>query len=503
MSNNSSKFTPNPANQLSVRGLGKRYGQVDVLADFNLDVEPGEIVALLGENGAGKSTASAIIAGAVSPSSGEMFWGGRPYAPTSPGSAIAHGIGLIHQEMRLLPELSVAENVFVGRLPVRGGKVDRREMNRLAGEQLQRLGLDIPLTKRVKSLSIAAQQQVEIAKALCLHSRLLILDEPTTALGAAETDRLFAQIHRLREEGVSFIYISHRLDEISRIADRVVVLRDGRIVAQHDNAQKPIHVLIKDMVGRGVDRIFPEQKTPQSKVVIEVESLGSATGDFVGINFNVRAGEIFGVAGIVGAGRTELMRAVAGAEPAAEGAVKINGQLARLSTPSDAMRAGITMVPEDRKRQGLILEHTVSDNIAIGNFDIFAKNGWTRTDKIAAFSETVAARVGVKGGTYQKTSELSGGNQQKTVISRCIARAPQVLILDEPTRGIDVGSRAAIYGLIANLASVGTAVLLVSSDLEEVLGMSHRILVLSRGRQRGILDKFEATRETVMNLATT
>ena len=503
MSSNSSKSIPDDAGLLSVRGLGKRYGSVEVLTDFNLDVVPGEIVALLGENGAGKSTVSSIIAGANRPSSGAMFWCGSPYAPASPKDAIARGIGIIHQEMRLLPELSVAENVLVGRLPMRHGRVDQRMMNRLASEQLLRLGLDVPMTRRVKSLSVAAQQQVEIAKALCLHSRLLILDEPTAALGTDETDRLFAQIRRLRDDGVSFIYISHRLDEIARIADRIVVLRDGRTVAEYGDSQVPIDVLVRDMVGRGVDRIFPGREAPRQDTVLEVASLSSATGAFADISFSVHAGEIFGIAGIVGAGRTELMRAVAGADTAADGMVKIDGRQARLKTPSDAARAGIAMVPEDRKQQGLILQHTVAANIAVGNFDIFAKNGWAGMNKIISFAAVAAARVGVKGDAGQKMSELSGGNQQKTVIAKCIARTPRVLILDEPTRGIDVGARAAIYDIIADLARAGTAVLLVSSDLDEVLGLSHRVLVLSRGRQRGILEKNEATRETVINLAAT
>lgn len=488
---------------LSVRGLGKRYGQIEVLANFNLDVVPGEIVALLGENGAGKSTVSSIVAGVTSPSVGEMTWRGRPYAPNSPGDAIAAGIGLIHQEMRLLPDLSVAENIFVGRLPVSGGKVDRKTMNRLAEEQLQRLGLDVSPTRSVKFLSVAAQQQVEIAKALCLHSRLLVFDEPTAALGAAETDRLFSQIRNLREDGVSFIYISHRLDEISRIADRVVVLRDGKTVAEHSDAKVPVGTLVREMVGRGVDRIFPAKEPPGKEVALEVESFSSSTGNFSDITFNVRVGEIFGVAGIVGAGRTELVRAIAGADAFSGGRVKVFGKQARLLSPSDAVRSGIMLVPEDRKQQGLVLQHTVTDNITVGNFDVFARNGWVWPKKARAFAAEVIERIGVKGALAQNVEELSGGNQQKIVIARRVSRPLKVLILDEPTRGIDVGARAAIYNMISDLACDGIAIILVSSDLEEVIGLSHRVLVLNRGRQRGILQKAEITREAVINLATT
>ena len=430
-----------------------------------------------------------------------MTWRGRAYAPASPGDAIAAGIGLIHQEMRLLPELSIAENVFVGRLPTRRGMVDHEKTHRLAERQLRRLGLDVPVTRQVKSLRVAAQQQVEIAKALCLRSRLLILDEPTAALGSDETERLFSQIRRLREEGVSFVYISHRLDEIPRIADRVAVMRDGRLVASHCDAKVSTDVLVRDMVGRNVDRIFPPRAAPREEIALEVEDLTAVDGSFSGISFNVRAGEIFGIAGIVGAGRTELMRAVAGIDPFASGAVKVGGRPIKMGGPRDAFRAGIALVPEDRKLQGLILDHSLADNIAVGNFDILSKNGWVWPEKMRAFAAAVIARTAVKGNPAQRAGELSGGNQQKALIAKWVSRDPKILILDEPTRGIDVGARAAIYDMIAGMARAGMAVVLVSSDLDEAVGLSHRALVLSRGRQRGILT--DASREAVVNLATT
>ena len=492
-----------PAEGLSVRGLGKRYGRDEVLSDFDLDVRPGEIVALLGENGAGKSTASSIMAGVIQPDGGAMTWRGRAYAPSSPRDAIAAGVGLIHQEMRLLPDLSIAENVFVGRTPMRGGTVDRREMNRLAGEQLSRLGLDEPPSRLVRALRVSAQQQVEIAKALCLHSRLLILDEPTAALGAAETDRLFSQLRQLRADGVSFIYISHRLDEIPRIADRVTVLRDGRVVGRHESAAAPISTLVREMVGRGLDRIFPERAPPREETALAVERLTAADGSFRDVSFEVRAGEIFGVAGIVGAGRTELMRAIAGADGVASGTIRVAGREISPRGPRDAIRAGVVMVPEDRKLQGLILDHPVADNLAVGNFDIFAASGWVRPSATRIFASAAVARTGVKGDIAQRAGELSGGNQQKTVIAKWVSRSPRVFILDEPTRGIDVGARAAIYDMIVGLAREGMAIVLVSSDLEEVLGLSHRTLALSRGRVRGVLAGGAATHENVMNLAAT
>jgi ribose transport system ATP-binding protein len=492
-----------PGEGLVVRGLGKSYGGITVLEGVDLEVRPGEVLAVLGENGAGKSTLSAIVAGVVPPSAGGMTWQGQAYAPTSPRDALAQGIGLIHQEIRLLRDLSIAENVFLGHLPVRGGRVDRETMIRRAREQLHRLGLDIPPTRLVRELSVAAQQQVEIAKALTFHSRLLILDEPTAALGGHETDRLFEQVRELKAEGVSFVYISHRLDEIARIADRIVVLRDGRLVARHETAQVPVKHLIEDMVGRSVERMFPETAPPQPREVLKVEGLSAADGSFKDVSFSVRAGEVFGIAGIVGAGRTELVRAVTGADPVAAGRVEVEGRALALAGPRDAIRAGLVLVPEDRKQQGLVLDHTIADNMAMGNLDLVAPNRWVWPRRLASFAAGLVARMGVKGSPGQRVRHLSGGNQQKVVIAKWLARRPKVFVLDEPTRGIDVGARAAIYEVIADLARAGMAVVVVSSDLDEILGLSHRILVLSRGRQRGILGADIASRVSVMELATT
>ena len=489
---------------LSLRGIGKKYGPITVLNDVNLDVRPGEAIALLGENGAGKSTLASIISGLVQPTIGSMTWRGQGYAPDAPADALSAGIGLIHQEMRLLRDLSIAENVFVGRLPTRGGRIDREFMNWRAAEQLHRLGLDASPTTLVRDLKVAAQQQVEIAKALTLKARLLVFDEPTAALGAEETERLFEQIGRLKSEGVSFIYISHRLDEIARIADRVVVLRDGQLVATHDTAQVPVKTLVEEMVGRPLDRMFPEMPAPSpSAPLIEVEGLTSSEGAFADVSFSVRPGEIFGVAGIVGAGRTELMRAISGADPIAAGRVKVNGDVLRLSGPRDALDHGVVLVPEDRKAQGLILPQTIAENLALGNYPRVAPSGWITSARTLDFAAKGISRFQIKGTGSQLVSELSGGNQQKVVIAKTILREPKVVILDEPTRGIDVGARAAIYEIIADLARSGMAVIIVSSDLDEVLGLSHRVMVLSRGRNRGILGREQAGRVAVMELATT
>ena len=488
---------------LSVRGISKEFFGVPVLHDIDFDVRPGEVVALLGENGAGKSTLSSIIAGLIQPSRGTMRWRGKVHAPQSPSDALNAGIGLIHQELRLLPDLSIAENVFVGRIPMKSGRVDRELMNSLAAKQLARLGLDIPPTQLVRTLQVAAQQQVEIAKALTLNSKLLILDEPTAALGGEETDRLFSQITSLRNEGYSFIYISHRLEEIARIADRIAVLRDGRLVASHDTAQIPEKQLVEEMVGRAVDRIFPEIPAPQGPEVLTVRNVSSPKGAFRDVSFSVHRGEIVGIAGIVGAGRTELVRAITGADPLASGEVLLEGKPLRLRSPRDAIDAGMVMVPESRKQQGLILQHTLADNMAFGNFDLLQSGFWVSPAKIKDFAARAIRRMGIKGSPGQQIANLSGGNQQKVVIAKWVSRNPKVFILDEPTRGIDVGARAAIYNVIAELASTGMAVVVVSSDLEEVLGLSHRVLVLSRGRQRGLLDRKDANHVAVMELATT
>ncbi|RWD29984.1 MAG: sugar ABC transporter ATP-binding protein [Mesorhizobium sp.] len=491
-----------PHNGLFVSGLCKSYGPVQVLADASFEVRPGEVVALLGENGAGKSTVSNIIAGSTKPDAGTIIWRGKPYSPANPAAAIEAGVGMIHQELKLLPDLSVAENVYVGRLPMRGGRIDRATMNAKASAQLKRLGLDVSPERKVRTLRVAAQQQVEIAKALTLNAELLILDEPTAALGGEETELLFQQIRKLKAEGMSFIYISHRLDEIAQIADRVVVMRDGRIVARHQRADIPVRTVVEQMVGRSVERMFPKLSPPRDETLLEVENLSSPDKSFNTVSFSVKSGEILGIAGLIGAGRTELVRAIAGADPISSGAVRVAGMPLHLSGPAAAIKAGVVLVPEDRKAQGVVLEQTIGENLAFGNFDHVAPKGWVFPKAVQKFAEAGISRLGVKGKPNQAVSKLSGGNQQKVIIAKWVSRPPKVFILDEPTRGIDVGARAAIYDVIADLARSGMAVVVVSSDLEEVLGLSHRVLVLSRGRQRGILERSEASNVAVMELAT-
>ncbi|KTB60310.1 MULTISPECIES: sugar ABC transporter ATP-binding protein [Pseudomonas] len=488
---------------LCLRNISKAYGPVQVLSQVNVDIRPGEVLALLGENGAGKSTLSSIIAGLVQPEAGgSMTWLGQAYAPASPGAALSAGIGLIHQEIRLLPQLSIAENIFVGRLPMRYGRVDREYIETQAQIQLERLGLDVPASRKVEGLSVAAQQLVEIAKALTLKARLLILDEPTAALGGEETELLFQQVERLKAEGVSFIYISHRLEEIARIADRVLVLRDGRQIALHATAQVPVRELVEQMVGRSLERIFPTLQAPKEQVMLQVKGLSCREFALHDIDFSVRAGEVFGIAGVVGAGRTELVRTIAGAAQDIQGHMQLDGEVRQLRSPFEAIQAGVVLVPEDRKQQGVVVEHRIEDNLIYGNTDLLDKRGWVFPAPLREFARTAVARLGVKGAPQSRISSLSGGNQQKVIIAKWLARNPKVFILDEPTRGIDVGARAAIYEVIADLAAKGMAVIVVSSDLDEVLGLSHRVMVMSRGRQMGILERGEATPVSVMEMAT-
>lgn len=486
---------------LVVKGVSKEYPGTTALDSVDLEIRPGEVVALLGENGAGKSTLSSIIAGVIQPTSGTMTWRGRPYAPSNPADAIEAGIGLIHQEMRLLPDLTVAENVLVGRWPTRAGFLDARAMRDQAQEQLRRLGFVGRMDALVRELSVAGQQQLEIAKALTLNASLLILDEPTAALGEAETEALFECIAALKADGVSFIYVSHRLAEIARIADRIVVLRDGAKIAEHDSGDVHPNQLIREMVGRSVDRLFPEVPRAREEVVLSVRNLSDRAGRFSDISFDVHAGEIFGIAGIVGAGRTELVRSIASLEPRRGGSVTVDGTPVPANEPRVAREAGIVLIPEDRKQQGLIVAETIENNIALPNLERLVRAGLVRTAEVRRFAREVAARFGVKGNVTLPASSLSGGNQQKVVLGKWLSRDPRVVILDEPTRGIDVGARAAIYEIIAELAAKGHAVIMVSSDLEEVLGMSHRVMVLANGHAKASLAAEEATADRVMHYA--
>lgn len=487
---------------LSLRKIHKNFGPTEVLHGIDLDIYPGEVVALLGENGAGKSTVSNVIAGSIPPSSGSMQWMGQAYAPSTPRAAIDTGIGLIHQELQLLEHLSIAENVFIGRWPKRHGRVHRATMEQQAHTQLERLGLKISPSRLVRGLSTANQQLVEIAKALALDAKLLILDEPTAALGGAETELLFRQIERLKNDGVGLIYISHRLEEIKKISDRIIVMRDGNKVQEFDSGNIPVRTIVESMVGRSLDRMFPVIPKPAQEVCLEVINLSSPEGTFNEANFEIKKGEIFGIAGLVGAGRTELIRAITGADPIKSGQIKLFDRDITPRSPQDSIRNGVVMVPEDRKLQGLILDHPIDNNIGYANLPGITRAGFLNAASIRKFAQATIDRFGVKGQVHQLANELSGGNQQKVILAKWLAKDPKVVILDEPTRGIDVGARSSIYDSIVELANRGITVLVVSSDLEEVLGLSNRVLVMAQGRVTGILDRSAANDVSVMELAT-
>ena len=409
---------------------------------------------------------------------------------------------MIHQELKLLPKLSIAENIFLGRYPIRAGRIDRLAMEERARAGLRRLGLDISPERLVEGLSTGKQQLIEIAKALTLNARLLILDEPTAALGGDETQLLFQQIRRLKSEGVGIVYISHRLEEIRQIADRIVVMRDGAKVKEFDSGEAPVRTIVEAMVGRSLERMFPTVPAAADEVTIEVRDLTSPSNTFRNISFSVRKGEVFGIAGLMGAGRTELVRAITGADPISAGEVLLHGKPVTPRSPIDAIRNGIVLVPEDRKLQGVVLDHSIAENIAYANLGEISRKGWISSRRLHQFADDYIKRFGVKGRGKQKAGELSGGNQQKVVLAKWLARKPQVVVLDEPTRGIDVGARSAIYDLIIDLARDGVAVIVVSSDLEEILGVSSRIMVMAQGKQAGILDRKDANDVSVMELAT-
>lgn len=495
----SAALTPDGAG-IACRGLTKTYGGTHALEGVDLELRPGEVVALLGENGAGKSTLSNVLTGIVTPDSGEMTLDGAPYAPQTPAAGLAAGLAIIHQEMRLVPELSVAENVFIGNYPIRGGRVDWNRMREEARTQLRRLGYEINPDIAVGGLSIAAQQQVEIAKALHRNSRYMILDEPTGPLGDEETRELFAQMARLRREGHGMIYITHRLEEVPQIADRIVVMRDGRRVADWDSSDVPIDDIVRAMVGRDMQRRFSEAPKGRNETVLRAHGLTRA-GAFEDVSFELKKGEVLGIAGLVGSGRTEVLRAIFGADRLDAGTIELDGREVEFHDPGDAVRRGIVFIPEDRKLHGVILGQSVTDNVALPSLRRLARGGIVRKTRLRANARDLITRLRIKGHPEQEVGMLSGGNQQKTVIAKWLPRKPRIMLVDEPTRGVDVGARPSIYDEIRGLTEEGTSIILVSSELEEVLGLSTRILIMSRGRSVGVLSREEATPEKVMTLA--
>lgn len=475
---------------LSVSAVGKAYAQ-PVLSNIDLALRRGEVLALAGENGAGKSTLSRIIAGLEPPTAGQMQFNGKPYLPGSRAAAERLGVRMVMQELNLLPTLSVAENLFLGNLPSRAGWIDRKRLRVLARAAMAQVGLEaVDPDTQVSELGIGHQQMVEIARSLIGDCHVLILDEPTAMLTAREVTLLFAQIERLQRQGVAIVYISHRLEELRHLAQRVAVLRDGQLVCVEPMQRYSSEQLVSLMVGRALGEAIDLGERRMGEPMLTVEGLGR--GDAVSdVSFEVRSGELFGLYGLVGAGRTELLRLIFGADPADQGRVALGNppRPVHLASPAEAVREGIALISEDRKGEGLLLSQSITANIALGNLSAVSRAGVVDRDAEQALARRQIEAMQIRcTGADQVVSELSGGNQQKVVMARWLARDCSVLLFDEPTRGIDVGAKFDIYGLLAELARQGRALVVVSSDLRELMLICDRIGVLSRGR---LVDTFE------------
>ena len=484
--------------------IDKSFPGVHALDDVSLTVLPGEVHAVIGENGAGKSTLMKILAGAYTPDAGTIHVGGTPVTVESPRVAQDLGICIIYQELSLVDALSVGENLFLGDLPTKSGgwQVDWPTLWQRSAELLARVGSRVRPQTPLRNLSVAQKQMVEIARALARNVRVLILDEPTSSLTSQETARLFEIIASLRERGVGIVYITHRLVEVFRIADRVTVLRDGKVIGTLPVAEATEDTLVRMMVGRDLSRLFTHAREADGPVRLDVRGL-NRQGVLEDVNLSVRGGEIVGLAGLVGAGRTELARCLFGADRYDSGEIILDNQPVTIRTPANAVRLGIALVPEDRKLQALILRMSVRENLSLPILDRLGSRVIPSRSRERSLAGDYIRSLSIRTPSMeQRIAALSGGNQQKVVIARWLATKPKVLILDEPTRGIDVGAKAEVHALIAQLAEQGVAILMISSELPEILGMSHRVLVMREGRIVADIPRKEATEETIMSAAT-
>jgi rhamnose transport system ATP-binding protein len=488
---------------LELRDVSKCFGAVVALRSGRLTLQPGSIHALVGENGAGKSTLVKIVAGLYRRDTGTFELEGRSVDFKTTAEAKAAGIAVIYQEPTLFPDLSVTENVFMGRQPTsRFGQINRAAMRAEVVELMARLGVPIDPDRPAQGLSIADQQIIEIAKAISLDAKVLIMDEPTAALSGVEVDRLFAVARSLREEGRALAFISHRFDEVFALCDTITVMRDGSYISTQPIAQTDVPSIVRLMVGRDVKDLFPKAEVPIGDPVLEVDGLNSP-GVFADIGFQVRQGEIVGLAGLVGAGRSEVARAIFGVDPYTTGSVKVFGRPLVKHSPVAAMAAGLAFVPEDRRQQGLIIDAAIATNITDAIRNRLAKHSLITRKRENAAAQEWARALEVKCSSLDAPANtLSGGNQQKVVLAKWLAAAPKVLIIDEPTRGIDVGTKSEVHRRMSDLAGQGIAILMISSELPEVLGMADRVLVMHEGRITAELSRAEATPEAVMFAAT-
>jgi len=487
-----------------MEGIDKSFPGVHALNNCNFDLQRGEVHALVGENGAGKSTLMKILAGIYSPDQGSIYLRGEEVTIPNPQSAQRMGISMVHQELNLMPHLTAAQNIFIGREPLKGFLLDENAQNQKAQELFDNMHLALKPWTKVGNMSVAKQQMVEIAKALSFNADVLIFDEPSAALTDVEIKELFRIIRQLKENGVGIIYITHRLEELKDISDRVTVLRDGQYVDTVATKTAKIGQIIKMMVGRVIFESTPEvPDIPNKEVVLEVKNL-SRDRVLRNVSFQLMKGEILGFAGLVGAGRTETGRAIFGADPFDSGEVIVNGKSVQLKQPNDAVAHNIAYLSEDRKRYGLCLGLDVKTNIALTILErltmIF---GWIKEQSVSRIASEMVDKLSIRTPSLdQKAKNLSGGNQQKLVIGKWLAKDADILIFDEPTRGIDVGAKQEIYQLLNDLAGQGKSIIMISSELPEILRMSHRVVVMCEGRVTGELDHTEATQESIMQLAT-
>ena len=488
---------------LEVVALEKQFPGVLALHDVDLTLNRGEVLAVVGENGAGKSTLMKILAGVHTPNAGTIRIDGTEVRVQSVRDAQAHGIALIHQELNLAANLDIAANIFLGIEPHTAGFIDSGQIHAKAAGHLKRVGLDFPTDTLVADLTIGHQQLVEIAKALSVDARIIIMDEPTSSLSQAESATLFRVVHDLRSQGISIIYISHRLGEVIVLSDRVAILRDGENAGELAGDKIRHDAMVKLMVGRDLSQFYQRNVTEPGSVVLEAENLRTPAHPQRGLSFSVREGEIVGVAGLVGAGRTELLQTLFGVTPAVGGTLKIAGKAIHPKTPLEAIKSGIVLAPEDRKQHGLILEMSVCENASLPRLRMDQKAGLIDFDAEIEVATDMVKKMDIKTpGLEQVVQYLSGGNQQKIVLGKWLAMKPRMLLLDEPTRGIDVGSKQEIYRLMEDLASSGVAILFVSSEMEEVLGIADRALVMHEGAITGELARDQLSEEAVMQLAT-
>jgi len=489
---------------IEAHDIVKRFGGVAAVDGVSIAVPPGEVHGLVGENGAGKSTLMRVLAGILTPDNGSVLVDGEQLEAGSARSALEAGISLVHQELSLVPEMTVAENINLGFTPTRAGFTNRREQRRIAAEALDEINVSVDLDEPIARLSVALRQFVEIARAVARKPRILILDEPTATLTPAETDYLLDMLQRLAERGLAIIYISHRIPEIFRICDRVTVLRDGKHVETVDIAEIRPNELVSKMVGRDLEQDLQSHREPTAPGEVVLSASGIRAHGVNGIDLTVRAGEIVGLGGLVGAGRTELVRAMIGADVRSAGdvTVAVDGSVRRINSYQSAVASGVAYIPEERRTDGLALTMSVSDNIALPNRRRLSRNGVLLFGRIAEFAKRLAHDVGLRPPEIRRAAgDFSGGNQQKVVLAKWLGREPDLIILDEPTRGVDVGAKVEIHRLVKQLAENGAAVLVVSSDLPELLELSDVIHVVRDGRIVGTLSGIDADEQSVMSLA--